>query len=299
MIGWIIYNGHLKGEKFLDYAKWFQEAAKRKNISVQIHKNNELLSTLSILGGGILQLDHKGLPDFVVFGDKDILLARQFEAMGVPVYNSSHAIEACDHKSIMYQLLAHQLLPIPKTILSPLIYTKTNEVQLDSFDNVANELGFPMIIKEAYGSFGEQVYLIQNKNEMVSKILELEGKPFLFQQFIASSYGKDVRLNVVGNEVVASMYRYSEDDFRANISAGGYMKPYEPTNQEKKLAVEASKAVGATFAGVDLLFGENNEPIICEVNGNAHIRNIYNCTGVNVADHMIDYIIMDVNRKDN
>ncbi|KGX88054.1 ATP-grasp domain-containing protein [Pontibacillus marinus] len=297
LTGWIVYNGHLPGDKFLDYAKWIRDAASRKEMEMDVYPNHHLLSLLGTGKSDIVEKDI--LPDFVVFGDKDILLARQFEQMGVPVFNSSFAIEACDHKGLMYQLLAQHSIPIPKTILGPKIFPGTKEIDAESFQNVCEQIGFPLIIKEAYGSFGEQVYLINSQEEMFDKLKEIQGKPFLFQEFISSSYGRDVRLNVVGNQVVTSMLRYADDDFRANVSAGGHMKPYEPSKQEKDLAIKASQAIGADFAGVDLLFGPNDEPIVCEINGNAHIRNIYNCTGVNVADDMINYIIEWFARKED
>lgn len=93
------------------------------------------------------------------------------------------------------------------------------------------------------------------------------------------------------------MYRYSDSgDFRANISNGGKMKQYEPTKQQVKLAIDCVKAIGLDFAGVDLLFDEDEEPIVCEVNSNAHFKNIYDCTGVNVAEHIIEYICKNQNQ---
>ena len=53
------------------------------------------------------------------------------------------------------------------------------------------------------------------------------------------------------------------------------------------------------FAGVDILFGENDEPILCEVNSNAHFKNILDCTGVNVAQCILDYIIGDIKKYEN
>src|SRR5699024_6985907 len=116
------------------------------------------------------------------------------------------------------------------------------------------------------------------------------GAPFVFQQFIKSSFGKDIRLQVVGDQVVAAMKRTSASDFRANVTTGGQMEPYQPTEIEKQLAIRASLALNADFAAVDLLFGENGEPIVCEVNSNAHIRNLLTCTGINSAPYIIDYI---------
>lgn len=289
--GWIIYNGNLPGDTFLDYAEWLHHAAKRKSIQTKIYQNNELLTYLGNDSLGLLKEDNDSLPEFVIFTDKDIYLAKQLELLGVRVFNSAKAIEISDDKISTYQELTKQKLPIPKTIIAPKVFGYHEEIDMSFTKHILNTLHFPIVIKEAYGSFGEQVYLIYNEKEMIEKVRELTGKPFVFQEFISSSYGKDMRLQVVGDKVVASMLRKSADDFRANITAGGSMEVYEPTKVEQDLAVAATQAIGADFAGVDLLFGPNGKPIVCEVNSNAHIRNLFDCTNINVADFMIDYII--------
>src|SRR5690625_833080 len=289
--GWIIYNGNLPGASFSDFAKWIDDAAKRKMITTKTYQNNELLTYLATDSLHLLKDDFDSLPDFVIFTDKDIYLAKQLELLGIRVFNSAKAIEISDDKISTYQELAIRKLPIPKTIIAPKIFGYHDQINLNFTKQVLNTFSFPFIMKEAYGSFGEQVYLIHNEVEMNKKIRELAGKPFVFQEFISSSYGKDMRLQVVGKQVVASMIRKSADDFRANITAGGSMEVYEPTKEEVDLAVAATQAIGADFAGVDLLFGPNGKPIICEVNSNAHILNLFDCTNINVADFMINYII--------
>ena len=136
---------------------------------------------------------------------------------------------------------------------------------------------------------------ILNREEVLAVMKQSDSVEFLFQEMIENSTGRDVRLQVVGDEVVASMYRYSENDFRANITAGGKMKDYTPSKEECELAVKASHAVGTSFAGVDLLFGKDG-PIVCEVNSNAHFKNIQTCTGVAVADKIVEWIIKDVRK---
>ncbi|HEX6592989.1 MAG TPA: RimK family alpha-L-glutamate ligase [Bacillota bacterium] len=290
LTGWIIYNGSLQGNKFLDFAQMIQDAASRKNMNTSLYKNNELIATIHADELGVFQTKQTPLPDYVVFTDKDIYLAKQLELLGVRVFNSAQAIQISDDKISTYQVLANHRLPIPKTIVAPKVFGKQRNHSFAHLQLVAQTLGFPMIVKEAFGSFGEQVYLIQTMDELREKVKELDGKPYMFQQFIETSYGKDLRLHVVGDEVVAAMKRTSTDDFRANVTSGGTMEAYEPNPLEKQLAIAATKAIGADFAGVDLLFGENG-PVICEINSNAHIRNMYNCTHINVADFMIDYII--------
>ncbi|PAV27690.1 RimK family alpha-L-glutamate ligase [Virgibacillus profundi] len=288
--GWIIYNGNLPGNKFLDFAEWIQSAAAKKSSKTTIYKNNELLSFLGLNQLELLQQSNNQLPDYVVFADKDIYLAKQLELLGVPVFNSAESIHISDDKIATYQYLAKNKLPIPKTIIAPKIFLKgkpdNNSIQL-----AIQKLGLPMIVKEAFGSFGEQVYLVHTEEELMKKTNELQGKAFIFQEFISSSYGKDLRLHVVGEKVVASMIRKAANDFRANVSAGGTMEAYLPTEQEENLAIAATKAIGADFAGVDLLFGPNNTPLVCEINSNAHIRNMYDCTGINVSDFIMEYIL--------
>lgn len=288
--GWIIYNGNLPGNKFLDYAEMIQQAASAKGLETIIYKNNELLSLLS---GGNLELlctSKEALPDFVIFADKDIYLARQLELLGVRVFNSAQAIDISDDKIATYQYLAARKLPIPKTIVAPKIFYK-GDINPSLVQQIINTLSLPLIIKEAYGSFGEQVYLLQNMEDILHKIKELQGKAYLFQQFIPSSFGRDLRLQVVGDKVITAMERKNTNDFRANITAGGTMNTYIPSKAESDLAIAAVRAIHADFAGVDLLIGPDNTRLVCEVNSNAHIRNLLDCTGINAAVYIIDYII--------
>lgn len=288
--GWVIYNGCLPGDKFIDFATMFSEAAKKIQIETTIFKNNELLSLLHTDGLQVLMQDNEKSPDFVIMTDKDLNLARQLELLNIPVFNSSRAIEISDDKIHTHQILATRGIPSPKTIISPLVYFGTQAINNYLLNQVIEQLGFPMIVKEAFGSFGEQVYLIESRDELINKILEIGDKPFFFQEFVKSSYGRDVRLQVVGDEVVAAMKRTAVNDFRANVTNGGKMNSYTPNDAEKKIAVQALQAIGANFGGVDLLYGVGEQPIVCEVNSNAHIRNLYDCTGINSADYIIKYI---------
>jgi len=288
--GWIIYNGQLSGNKFIDFANWLKEAASRRHIKTTIYKNNEVISYINHHSFELLREKDSSLPDFVLFTDKDIYLARQFELMGIPVFNNARSIEVSDDKIASYQALASYNLPIPKTIIHPKTFHHSERRPI-YIDHVIDTLSLPLIIKEAYGSFGEQVYLIHTKEDVLNKMEELSNKPYVFQEFITSSYGKDARLHVVGNKVVAAMKRYNPNDFRANITSGGSMEAYTANEEEALIAIKAVKAIGADFAGVDLLFGSDDEPIICEVNSNAHIRNMYDATGIDASDFILDHVL--------
>ena len=134
------------------------------------------------------------------------------------------------------------------------------------------------------------MYLANNKEEAVQIIERVGYKDFLMQEFIALSKGRDIRINVVGDKAVASMLRENKDDFRSNISSGGNGTNYEPSQEYIDLAIKAAKALGLSFAGVDVMFGEDG-PIICEVNSNPQFASTLKATGINLADSISEYIL--------
>lgn len=283
---WIIYNGSLVNDKFLDQARLMAEACEQLDVQPVIYKNYGIMMKLDE------ELQNK--PDFVIFLDKDILLATFLKNSGIPVFNDPEVIETCDNKAKQYIQLAKANVPMPTTIIAPKVYAKFTIRDSGYFENVLETLGLPMIIKEGHGSFGMHVYLIETEDEFYEKVDSLRGIDFVFQQFIHSSKGRDIRVNIIGDEVVASMYRHSETDFRANITNGGHAEKVVLTDKQKEVAIQAAKAVGAEFAGVDLLFGPDDEPMVCEVNAAAHIRNLYNVTGINVGVPFIEYILKKI-----
>ena len=284
--GWIIVNGYLQSEKFEEIYHWLIDAAAKQGMTLQKLTNDQLTSILPINSG---KTDWRVKPDFILFWDKDVRLAQMLEQEGFPVLNSAAAIETCDDKALTYIRLKNTDIKMPKTYIAPMTFLKEYP-DYAFLMQVENSLGYPMVIKESKGSFGEQVYLVQNHEEAVKKIQEIGHHEFIMQEYIEASKGRDIRINVVGNQVVTAMERVNSNVFRANITNGGKMKPYTPTEDEAALAVKVCEYLGLDFAGVDILFGEKHEPILCEVNSNAHFKNIYDCTGVNVADAIMSYI---------
>src|SRR5690606_35001899 len=252
---WVIYNGSLVSDKFADQARLTADAAERAGVSARMMKNYEAMMDLSA---------EPDLPDFAVLLDKDILLGYFLKSRGVPVYNDPSIIDLCDNKAKQYIELASHGLPMPRTIVAPKVYPNFSILESGYFERVIETLKLPMIIKEGHGSFGMKVYLIETEEQFYEKVESLRGIDFVFQEFIASSRGRDIRVNIVGGEIVAAMYRHSETDFRANITNGGKASPIELTEAQSKMAIEAAAAVGAVFAGVDLLFDNQDQPLVCE-----------------------------------
>ena len=285
MRGWLVVNSFMNTNKFLSLYEMLSLAFKKHNVE----KEKKKASDISLQVGE----DIENKPDFAIFWDKDIYLAERLEKSGVRLFNSKRAIMLCDNKILMYQALSENNIRIPKTYVAPKTFEGLNYNNRDFLDRVMKEINFPVVVKEAYGSFGEQVYLA-NDIDSLNKIIDSIGyKDFLIQEYIASSKGKDVRINVVGDKAIVSMLRENDNDFRSNISSGGHGTLYKPNQDFIDLAIKATKALGLDFAGVDVMFG-NDGPILCEVNSNPQFGSTLKATGVNLADYIADYILANV-----
>ena len=210
---------------------------------------------------------------------------RHFERMGVPVINSSDAIDNVKDKLYTHQILAQSNLDIPNTMLLK------HPIDIDF---VEKNIGFPVIVKKISGSYGRGVFLCENKkqlNQLVT-MAELTKKSYdiIIQEFVKDTWGKDLRVFVVNDKVVGCMMRQAtDDDFRANITRGGEGFPYEVNEQIEWLSSEASKALGIDIAGVDLLF-QNGGYKICEVNSNPGFEGMEMFTKKNIAGEIVSFI---------
>ena len=283
MVAWLVVNTFMDNSKFVNLYGMLSFAFKNRGVDLLIKKAEDISIEVN--------QEIKDKPAFVIFWDKDIYLAKRLENQGLRLFNSSNAIALADNKILMYQELAKKGVRIPRTFVAPKTFEGLNYTKREFVNKVIKEIGLPLVIKEAYGSFGEQVYLASTLETANKIINQLGYKDFLMQEYISSSKGKDIRVNIVGNKAVISMLRENENDFRSNISSGGHGSLYQPQENYLKLAVAAKEALGLDFAGVDVMFGPNDEPIICEVNSNPQFASTLKATGVNLADYIADYIL--------
>ena len=282
MKAWLVVNSFMDNQKFVNLYELLSAAFRKQNVSLEI----KTASDISLEVGQKIQ----NKPDFAIFWDKDIYLAERLEKEGVRLFNSARAVLLCDNKILMYQELASKGIKIPRTFIAPKTFEGLNYSKRDFLNNVIEKIGFPIVVKEAYGSFGEQVYLAIDEESLNNIVDQIGYKDFLMQEFIASSKGKDIRINVVGNKAIVSMFRQNDNDFRSNISSGGHGEKYEPDEEYLEMAIKATQALGLDFAGVDVLFGEDG-PIICEVNSNPQFASTLKATCVNLADSIVEYIL--------
>lgn len=217
-------------------------------------------------------------------------IVRQFEMQGVYTTASSIAIVRSRDKLRTMQLLARADVDVPKTVFA--------RETADLSDVIEKAGGTPLIIKVARGTHGNGVVLAETKKaaEAVMQAFYVEGVNFLVQEFIEEAAGTDIRALVVGGKVVASMKRQSlDDDFRSNLHQGGEGSSIKLTDEERKVAQKAAKAMGLPFCGVDMMRSKRG-PLVLEVNPSPGFG-IEKVTGRNVAEKVIEYIEQNAKGK--
>ncbi len=217
-------------------------------------------------------------------------IVRQFEMQGVFSTASSLAINRTRDKLRATQILARAGVDIPKTVFAR---------ETADLENVIEQAGgTPLIIKVARGTHGNGVVLAETKKaaEAVMQAFYVEGVNFLVQEFIQESAGTDIRAIVVGGKVVASMQRQSlDDDFRSNLHQGGEGLVVKLTDEERKVAQRAAKAMGLPICGVDMMRSERG-PLVLEVNASPGFG-IEKVTGRNVAEKIIEYVEQNARKQ--
>ena len=258
----------------------FKKEFSSLGISLDVFVND---GTLAIIRDSDITIN---LPkcDFVIYLDKDIYLARMLEKKGYRLFNMADFIKLCDDKALTNIACASRGIKMPDTIAGPLFYSpELKKENFDFLDTVINQLGLPLILKRVYGSLGLGVYLIKSKEELIEAYKEHCRAPILFQKYVGSSYGVSARIIVIDKKVIGGFIRYNKSDFRSNFGDKSSSRPLKDEDKCFALAKQIANELNIEYAGIDFMFLENGEPILCEINSNAFFEEFEKVTGINVA----------------
>ena len=282
----VVYDANTDEKSFEVQTKLLFDAAKKLGISITARSNVQIYTMLS--NTKVKSFESYANFDFALFLDDDVWLARNLEMLGLKVYNNSRAIDICENCANMYQQLIKCGVNIPKTVILPSALSEYKKETIHPFvDQIIDDLGLPIIIKQWFGDLGRGVHLAKTREQAYEIVDRFEGRELLFQEFISEASGTDIRMYVVRNKVLASLRRTAgKEDFRSNTNFGGIMEKHIPTFVEQKLALDACKAVGCEFGVVDILKSING-PVVCEVNTSANIQYFQEVSDFNVAEHIL------------
>ena len=270
--------------------KRYKEEFSKLGISLDVFVND---GTLAMIKDSELSIN---LPkcDFIIYLDKDIYLARILEKAGYRLFNKADFIKLCDDKALTNIACASRGIKMPDTITGPLFYSQElKEENFKFLDDVIAKLGLPLILKRVYGSLGLGVYLIKTKEELIEAYKEHCRAPILFQKYVGSSYGVSARVIIIDKKVVGGFIRYNKTDFRSNYGENASSRPLKEGDKCFELASYIAKELDIEYAGIDFMFLETDEPILCEINSNAFFEEFEKVTGINVAK---EYALM-IKRK--
>lgn len=294
MEGWVIYKDSANNIKPEAYEiNRLIEVANKRNINLKIFapEQFELIVTRDDRKSILIDGNPVSLPDFILprmgAGTTYFALAaiRQLEKLGVYSVNESTGIETVKDKLYSHQILAESNLPVPKTMLV--------KNPVDS-KLVETQLGFPVVVKTLSGSQGSGVFLASDKRQFEDLMHLINATNsqmnIVLQEFVKSSFGRDLRVLVIGGRVVAAMERCSKDgNFKANYSQGGDIKKIDVTPEMEWLAIESTRILGLEMAGIDLLIdGEHFK--ICEANSSPGFEGLEKCCDISVPDQIFDYV---------
>ncbi|MCF6276950.1 MAG: RimK family alpha-L-glutamate ligase [Candidatus Magasanikbacteria bacterium] len=215
-------------------------------------------------------------------------ILHQFELNGTKVINRIQGISQTRDQFHTLQILAKYSIPTPKSFLLG---------SIKQIDSIIKEIGKPpYIVKILDSKKGRGVFILESKRSLISFASIIVGSrefpPLLIQEFIAEAKGKDIRVFIIGNKVVASMERKAmkKGEFRSNYKLGGSVKKIKITKEEEKLALKAAKVCGLQIVGVDIIRSKKG-PLIIELNSNPGLEGITKATEKDIAGEILKYAI--------
>jgi [lysine-biosynthesis-protein LysW]---L-2-aminoadipate ligase len=167
----------------------------------------------------------------------------------------------------------------------------SEESALEALD----KFGYPAVMKPTIGSWGRLVALLRDKDAAKAVIEDRMHMFPIYHIYYVEEFVKrpprDIRAIVVGDAVVAAIYRYSsEGDWKTNMALGGRAEQCSVSNQLENICVKAAKSMDGKIVGVDLMESEEEGLMVHEVNNTTEFKNTVKVTGVDVPGLMIDYL---------
>ncbi len=244
--------------------------------------------TRTLISNGTSLLDADAvLARIIPHGSLDQIIYRVnalhwIEARGVRVVNSPRAIERSVDKFYTTALLEESGLDVPETVVCE---------QADAALAATRAMG-DVVFKPIFGSMGRGMVRVSDPDTAfrVARALE-ELRAVFYVQRTIDHCGRDIRAFVVGGRVLGAIERLAPaGDWRTNVARGGRARAFDLSPEWSAIAVRAANAVGADYAGVDLLPSRDGRLYVLEVNGIPGWQGLEEATGIRVADAIVEHL---------
>ncbi|MEM2895959.1 MAG: lysine biosynthesis protein LysX [Candidatus Bathyarchaeia archaeon] len=267
------------------------ESAKKRNVDLRLYDANDLVINITDPSKKNFEIQEDVVLQRSIGHFRGFYITALLESKGITVVNSFKVSEICGNKLLTSVALAKAGIPTPKTLVA---FTSSSALK------ALEEIGYPATLKPIFGSWGRLVAPLKD-SESARAIFEDRELMFpLYQiyyiQEMVQRPPRDIRCFVIGNRVVAAIYRYSPPgDWRTNTARGGKAEACRVTPELEELSVKAAKAVGGGILGVDLM--ESNEGfLVHEINSTTEFHSTVPATGVDIPGLIIDYLVKRMRR---
>lgn len=208
------------------------------------------------------------------------------EGLGACVINPLRTAATCGNKLFAHMKLVNAGIKTPKAISA---FSEESAIAaLDNFE-------YPVVIKPTIGSWGRLVALLRDKDAAKAVIEDRMHMFPIYHIYYIEEFVKrpprDIRAIVIGDTVVAAIYRYSSDgDWKTNMALGGHAQQCPVSNQLENVCIKAANAIEGKIVGVDLMESEEEGLMVHEVNNTTEFKNTVKVTGVDIPGLIIDYL---------
>lgn len=277
MTGWLIYdrNNIERNRFFID--RWMQ-AAQRHGISLDLVTAQDIAWGVQEGEPFLMKEAARERPAFAVMRAQYPALSAHLEGMGVPCFNNAKVADICNDKQKTHSLLSGQLPMMPTAFLTHSAFK--------------NPFPFPVVVKGAHGCGGRSVYLARDEREYGEAVQKLYPDTFIVQP-LCSEPGKDLRLYVLGNQIIAAMLRFQEGDFRSNVGLGGGSRPVPLTDELRDYAGRVLAHFDTGLVGIDFIYHEGRL-VFNEVEDAVGTRMLYMHTQRDIADDYMALILKNI-----
>ncbi|MBB4825868.1 RimK family alpha-L-glutamate ligase [Sporosarcina luteola] len=250
--------------------------------SAEAKRNNGFIEDL-IRSANRLNMDLTVLVDeeqpakdsnFILFRDRHPLLSSKWEAEGFRLFNRSEVNRIANDKYKTFELAA--LLGVPAVPTK-----KVNSVQ--------HLPSFPIVLKTRDGHGGHEVCLCQSIEEAESFFAEHSGRQFISQPYVESN-STDIRVFMIGNEILGAVKRTGQDSFKSNYTLGGSVEKYSLSAEQEKEVQTITKALKSDYIGIDFLLLPDGRWLLNEVEDPVGARSLYITHEVSPAWELMKYV---------
>ncbi len=260
--------------------KLLLEEFRRRGVAPEIVDDRELVFRLDSR-----HLDFDAVLERSVNHSRALYSLKVLNDWGIRTVNRYPVAEICGNKFLTTSALLRNRIPTPRTAMA---FTPKSALR------AIEELGYPVVLKPAVGSWGRLLSKI-NDREAAEAVLEhkdvlgsYQHSVFYIQEYVPKS-GRDIRSFVVGDETICAIYRYASH-WITNTARGGRAENCPVTPEIDRLSQAAARAVGGGVLAVDLFESESGFQVN-EVNYTMEFRNSIHTTGVDIPARIVDYVL--------